>query len=682
MRSAFLLAAFAVCLPAFAGDNTWTSIGPDVGKFEAITWFSADIAWASSNDILYRSTDGGASWTRMGVLPEFGTVCGIAADPADADRVLIADCSRNMLTYGVDGEISELPFGGDLSAGQNIASSGDRLYVATQGSGVIYSSDGGSSWHAGSPSELSDRWVSSVEAHSTDAMTAWGLVFGTGVFFTTDGGQTWTKGDGLGGGFVDVSGNPASATGALAVNGGSLFRTMDSGAHWSSYGNGYSGTLVSVEHVSSDGLHVLAISEEGQVFESNDGGANWSALGVPTGTGPVNFMFTNGENVITTTVDGSFTSTDDGASWHAVSGLHNLPVTDFVQSRNDPDVIYLANYQSGVYRSEDGGKSWTLQRNGLVYGGNAQVGYTADALALAGSTEVPVLSGYELSVFSSESESWSSLGSNAGMNFQAVAAASDDAAHVVAAFTTEGGGTRGVRVTLDSGAKWTIATGIEGKTINTLAFDPADSNIVFAGVNGGGIWRSTDGGFSWSEVYAEKGSGTSSDIVVDPMNSDTIYFTVAYGADSVLVSHDGGATWSNFTIGLYGGLQAIAIYEPDPRWMAVATNTEHVYLTSNGGDSWEPLLEGVGHEVGGPYSLAFDTSGELRLLAGYDDIGLVSYTINPDPSPTPDPDDDEEDEVTPPSSSGGGGGGAPDVILLLLASLGIVRFRSARPRAN
>ena len=62
--------------------------------------------------------------------------------------------------------------------------------------------------------------------------------------------------------------------------------------------------------------------------------------------------------------------------------------------------------------------------------------------------------------------------------------------------------------------------------INSIAVDPANSNVIYLGSAGGGIWRSADGGLTWAPLTdqeASLGIGTPRAIAIDPANSNIIY---------------------------------------------------------------------------------------------------------------------------------------------------------------
>ena len=86
--------------------------------------------------------------------------------------------------------------------------------------------------------------------------------------------------------------------------------------------------------------------------------------------------------------------------------------------------------------------------------------------------------------------------------------------------------------------------------VNSVGFHPTDMDIVYVGSAGGGIWKTTDGGDSWTPISDNIGSIGVSAIIVDPITPQTVYIATGDGDASdnysigVLKSTDGGTTWN------------------------------------------------------------------------------------------------------------------------------------------
>jgi uncharacterized protein (TIGR03437 family) len=127
----------------------------------------------------------------------------------------------------------------------------------------------------------------------------------------------------------------------------------------------------------------------------------------------------------------------------------------------------------------------------------------------------------------------------------------------------------GVWRTTDGGASWApLADLIANIAVNSLAMDPSNPNVIYAGtgegyfngdgVRGAGIFKTTDGGTSWTRL-----AGTTTtdfhyvnDIVVSPANSQRVYAATRAG---VWRSLDGGANWTRaLTTSVMGGCTDLA----------------------------------------------------------------------------------------------------------------------------
>lgn len=105
-----------------------------------------------------------------------------------------------------------------------------------------------------------------------------------------------------------------------------------------------------------------------------------------------------------------------------------------------------------------------------------------------------------------------------------------------------GGESGGVWRTLDGGTTWTVLTdNLSSLIVYSLAIDPNDPTVYFWGSSNGVIFKSTDSGATWN-FLADTGSGTVNKILIDPTNSNKMYCSVANGG--IFKSTNGGVNWS------------------------------------------------------------------------------------------------------------------------------------------
>ena len=195
------------------------------------------------------------------------------------------------------------------------------------------------------------------------------------------------------------------------------------------------------------------------------------------------------------------------------------------------------------------------------------------------------------------------------------------AVHPTEAHTVFAGGDTGLFVSHDGGARW-ARRGKAGDlpTIWSLAIDPADPQILFAGTRPAGIFRSRDGGLNWSRLKADIAPQCSigecfvTNIVVDPDDHRTVWAGVEI--DGVYRSRDGGETWTHVEKGLYDpDIHAMAIAPTRPKRVYVSTARE-VFSSVDQGETWEAI--GIKSRWPLPYArgLAVKSDNPDMLYAG------------------------------------------------------------------
>lgn len=97
--------------------------------------------------------------------------------------------------------------------------------------------------------------------------------------------------------------------------------------------------------------------------------------------------------------------------------------------------------------------------------------------------------------------------------------------------------------TTDGGGSWFFSgIGITGDTVNAIAFDPFNDNIIYCGT-ADGIFKSTD----WGNTWLNAGCSDVNTILINQNSSDTVYVGTD---DGVYMSSDQGQSWTEMNTGL------------------------------------------------------------------------------------------------------------------------------------
>ena len=199
-------------------------------------------------------------------------------------------------------------------------------------------------------------------------------------------------------------------------------------------------------------------------------------------------------------------------------------------------------------------------------------------------------------------------------------------------------GAYGVYATSDGGQSWHAANGAAGGPANSgvfgLAVTAQDGRHLYA-VDPDTIFESVDAGRSWRarRITVVRAAGDPSSALplnypiygnalhIDPLRPTTLLLN---SLSSLLVSVDGGATWSQAK-GVPSSLPAYATaFSPSAPDVAYAATAKGIYQTTDGGASW--LYEGRGIGGGPLVSLAVDPDHPARILAVGDQGGVFRST--------------------------------------------------------
>ncbi|MGY6561217.1 MAG: VPS10 domain-containing protein [Luteibaculaceae bacterium] len=175
---------------------------------------------------------------------------------------------------------------------------------------------------------------------------------------------------------------------------------------------------------------------------------------------------------------------------------------------------------------------------------------------------------------------------------------------------------------------WTVTAGWNpgNGRVNEILVHPTDPNTIFLGTPQGGIWKTTNLGQTWTPLSDFLSSMGVSGIAIDPTNTETIYISTgdAFSSHSastgVFKSTDGGETWEqtgltwNVTEAIR--MRKLTMHPTNPQ-ILLATSSNGLFRTENGGDSWALVSSGNFFDVkfkhGDPSTVFAVTSSRFRI---------------------------------------------------------------------
>ncbi|HXT16056.1 MAG TPA: hypothetical protein VN706_10540 [Gemmatimonadaceae bacterium] len=238
----------------------------------------------------------------------------------------------------------------------------------------------------------------------------------------------------------------------------------------------------------------------------------------------------------------------------------------------EPDAIYIATASGGVFKSSNNGVSFQPVFD------KVDAMMSIGAIAVAPSSPQTVFAGTG-EANTRQSSSWGD----------------------------------GVYKSTDGGKTWANVGLRDTKSIGRIVVDPTDPNIVYVAAQGHlwgpnaerGVFKTSDGGRTWSKVlFVDENTGAN-DLVIDPADPRTLYastyqrerrtwgFNGGGPGSGIYKTTDAGAHWTKLTTGLPSddkGRIALAIYATDPRivyaTIEARAGEQGIYATTDAGATW------------------------------------------------------------------------------------------------
>ncbi len=551
-----------------ANAGNWTLIGPSAtqnlsgaGRLNFIRIHPNDpntLFVGSPGGGLWKSTNGGVSWsTNTDNLSHVIGCTDIAIDPTNTDIMYLATG---------DGD------GGD-----------------TYSVGILKTTDGGLTWN---PTGLSfymgnTRQLSKllIDPTNTNIIIAGGS---GGIYRSTDAGVTFTLVQT--GGVKDMEFKPGDPTTVYAC-GTEFYRSTNTGQNWTKITSGLptatnvSRMAIAVTPADANYVYLIAglpapgYGTQG-FYKSTNGGTSFTLVGAPAlgnqqwydlciASSP-----TNSQEVIIGGQTDFIRSTNAGTSWIDVGGNTHVDYHDIVFV--DATTFYTTS-DGGVYRTTNNGSSWTNLNHNLEISQMYGFGQSA------ANPDLLIQGWQDNGTNRYNGTNWSSILGGDGMlcfidwnNDQNMWAEYYNGA---------------LQKSTNGGASFSSAVGNineAGAWVTPWSQDPIVPGTIYSGfIN---LWRSINGGSSWTKLSSFTNTATVTTLTVSPANNQVIWVAKP---GSLYLTTDGGATWSTITSVPSGTITGIACSNTDASkaWITYSgfTNTNKVFSTSDQGATWTNL---------------------------------------------------------------------------------------------
>ncbi len=314
---------------------------------------------------------------------------------------------------------------------------------------------------------------------------------------------------------------------------GGLWGTTDNGANWTPMTDnenviGVSNIIIPSDFATSNTIYIGMGDRDSWdtrstgILKSTNGGASWSNTGLIFTAADGKMVYkmlldpNDDTHLIASTSYGVYETTNAATSWTLLSSSTNILI-DLEYKPGDFSTLYGSSKYGDVYKSTDGGNSWTKKLD------------TSDARTM-------------------------------------ITVSADDPTRVYAIVTNDDNGLAAVYKSTDSGDNYSVV--LDGATLNPMGYDyegeetggqafydiafessPTDANILFVG--GINTWRSIDGGSNWSIVSHWWGDRTAE---VHADKHKLIYRSngdLFEGNDGgIYISSNNGTSWTDKTNGL------------------------------------------------------------------------------------------------------------------------------------
>ena len=342
----------------------------------------------------------------------------------------------------------------------------------------------------------------------------------------------------------------------------------------------------------------------------------------------------------------------DHIEWRGIGPFRGGRSAAVCGVEGEPNLFYFGATGGGVWKTEDGGRSWSNISDGYFGGsvGAISVSSSDPNVIYVGGGEVTVRGnvshGYGMWKSVDAGKSWEQIGLEDSRHISRISVHPDNSDIVYAAVLgdlyqdTE---TRGVYKSIDGGESWErVLFSSPAAGAVDLCIDPKNPRILYAstwdirrtpyslssGGEGSALWKSTDSGVTWTKISDNEGMPKGIlgiiGITVSPVNNQRLWAIVENKDGGVFRSEDGGNTWKR--INQSRSLRQRAWYYS--RIYADPMDEEVVYVmnvryhkSKDGGQNFKAYNAPHGDH----HDLWIDPSNPKRMIIADDGGAQVSY---------------------------------------------------------
>ena len=585
--------ALVTFLLVFASQKTsfaWQFLGPSGGTIQRILFDPKSNIQYAQGEFLFRSNNSGLTWKRLKIQGDT-KIHPISGKLLAYDGQSLFFSTDHGNTW--NGFKPTLPFT-TFTKDFEFHSQDDRHIYAGTNKGIFISKNGGSTWLK--TSKFPEESCPELEVSTSNGNIAYISGSGRNIKKTTNGGESWFAPGRLPDERIfcnEMAVDPIDPNVVYIAAENKIIKTIEGGKTWGSFVTSVS----SPEKITINPRNVqeLFIQNEFGIWRSIDAGKKWKRMLSRTSDLPVAFIesFTTIAahpklNLLLLGIfpQGIFRSTDGGINWNASNrGFANLNIINVEANINASSKFYAAGAESRrlFYTTTDRGHTWRLNKSTPEVNAFNLISNPSNPLILASHL------GDTIQITGDGGSSWQIYKTPAIGQSTLSFHSSNPAIIFLGGGTYQGSaGFIGVGIARsdDSGKTWKMKNnGLSDTRVFAFAVESKNGNHVIASALGGQIFETNDLGEHWSVIASGLPIDSASSLTFDVVDSNLLYINFLY--QGIYRSTDGGRTWSksNLTSSYYTKVLA----DPVVSKTVYALLFEQVYISKDGGESWTPL---------------------------------------------------------------------------------------------